>query len=156
MVGIASVPHTSSCSFVESTHGGTTVRVLIADDDSKVRAALRLLLEELSGQNTGRGSSVPCWTIAEAWDSASALGLLREDAADVVLLDWELPGIEPEAMILAARECGAGTIVAMSGRPEARRMSLECGADSFISKNEPPDLLVGVLRNRTHGGWNTA
>jgi DNA-binding NarL/FixJ family response regulator len=125
------------------------VRLLIADDDSKVRAALRLVAEEVERQRADEIDPAPGWIIIEAADSTAALLELRRAPIDVLLLDWELPGIEPQEMVGAARECGDPLVVAMSGRPEARGESLDCGADSFISKSDPPDALVSALLTRS-------
>ncbi|MCL5736506.1 MAG: response regulator [Actinobacteria bacterium] len=114
------------------------MRILLADDNPEVRSALRLLAEEL-------GHSV-----SEAHDAHSLLARLRVDSppANIVLLDWELPGLEPQSHLSVIRQHDpACTLVAMSGRPEARAESLRLGAQSFISKNESPDTLLRLLRN---------
>jgi len=56
------------------------MRTLLADDNGEIRAALRLLLEELA---TG--------DVAEAADLSQAAAALAVNPPDVVLLDWELP-----------------------------------------------------------------
>ena len=56
------------------------MRTLIADDNGEIRAALRLLLEEL-----GEGD------VLEAGDLGQALAALERAGVDVILLDWELP-----------------------------------------------------------------
>ena len=59
-----------------------SVDVLIVEDDSLIRAALRLLLE-------CRG-----YRCAEAWDGRQALALAREQPPRCVLLDLGIPGLD--------------------------------------------------------------
>jgi DNA-binding NarL/FixJ family response regulator len=120
------------------------VRVLIADDQPQVRSALRLLL----GQEPG------VTVVGEAEDAEQALKLATGRQPDLVLLDWELPG-RPAAdasagtgqrllpALRARRPCLK--VVALSGRPEARRAALAAGADAFVSKGDPPEQLLAAL-----------
>ena len=113
------------------------VKVLLADDDPHVRSAVRLLLEDEPGI-----SMVP--------DCATADGLLERVASsrpDVVLVDWDLPGLRSGGVLPRLR---AGTpscrVVALSGRPEHRDEALRMGAVSFVSKGDAPDSLLRALR----------
>jgi DNA-binding NarL/FixJ family response regulator len=107
------------------------VHILLADDQAKVRSALRLLLEQQPGvQVTG-----------EAANAAELLG--QKACADLVLLDWELPGLAPDDTLLALRP--HLKIIALSGRPQARQAALEAGADAFVSKIDPPERLLAAL-----------
>jgi CheY-like chemotaxis protein len=36
-------------------------------------------------------------------------------------------------------------VIALSGRPEARQAALLAGADSFVSKADPPDRLLVAI-----------
>jgi DNA-binding NarL/FixJ family response regulator len=116
------------------------MRTLIADDNTEIRAALRLLLDELG---------LP--EIIEAGDTDQALAALRQTPVDVMLLDWELPdaagksGGSPDLVQTVKRETPSCRVLAMSGRPEAREESLEAGCDGFVSRNDPPDRLVALL-----------
>ena len=56
------------------------MRILLADDNAEIRAALRLLLEELGERD-----------ISEAADELQLLSVLGQSPVDVILLDWELP-----------------------------------------------------------------
>jgi len=115
------------------------MRILIADDNRELRAALRLLLQELGVH-----------AITEAEDLAEAIATLRHARADVVLLDWELPpgGFPGDGAAFVASvktAAPARRVIAMSGRPEAENESLTAGCDAFVSRNEPPDRLVRLL-----------
>lgn len=125
---------------------GTNVRILLADDNKEIRSALRLLMQELDGE--GQDDCATHCRIEEATDAKSALSCLALQPADVVLIDWELPGLASDRLVQEIRAlCPRCIVIAMSGRPEARRHSLELGVDGFVSKGEPPDRLLALLRN---------
>ncbi len=112
------------------------LRVLLADDQASVRAALRFLLEQEPG-------------LAVAGEAADATGLLLAASklpADVVLLDWELPGLPPRHLLrLLGYERPSLQIIAMSSRPEARQPALRAGAAAFLSKGAPPEEVLAAL-----------
>ncbi len=123
------------------------MRILLADDNAEIRAALRLLLEELGERD-----------IVEAADGRQLLFVLGQGPVDVILLDWELPegGSRshdgPPAQARPAllveqlrRRCGACRVIAMSGRSESRLESLRAGCDGFVSRNDPPERLLALL-----------
>jgi DNA-binding NarL/FixJ family response regulator len=119
-------------------------RILIADDQPEVRSALRLLLEMEADK----------WTIVgEAQEAQNLIAFINEGECDLVLVDWELPGLRvagPEGhrcgRLEKVRNIQPGLfVVAMSGRGEARQEALEAGADAFISKGEPPEKLLETL-----------
>jgi CheY-like chemotaxis protein len=120
------------------------VRVLVADDNKEVRSALRLALLEVSDQ-----CSAPC-TILEAGDATDTLILLKNRDVDVMLIDWELPGLDAVGqlpqIITGFPEC---TVIAISGRPEVRDEPLQKGADYFVGRNDPPAELLALL----HAIW---
>lgn len=113
-----------------------SMRVVLADDQRDVRAAIRLLLEQ------------ECSTVvAEASSVDELLGLTAREQPDLVMLDWELPGMPLEDPIRALRVlCPGVAIVALSGRPEARGAALAMGVDAFVSKADPPEALLAVVR----------
>lgn len=112
------------------------MRVLLADDQFEVRSALRLLLEQAHGLSV----------VAEAATAQSLLDQARETNPDLVLLDWELPGRHAGDLVDDLRAISPSTaVIALSGRPEALRSSLDAGADAFVSKTQPPEDLVQAL-----------
>jgi DNA-binding NarL/FixJ family response regulator len=109
------------------------LRVLIADDQPQVRSALRLFLEQKLGVNA----------VDEASNLEQALQLIGVGYPDLVLLDWELPGQSGAATLAGLRRVSPGsTVIALSGRPEAKQAALAAGADGFVSKGEPPEWLM--------------
>ncbi len=113
------------------------MRVLLADDQNKVRSALRLLL----GQEPGLS------VVGEAIGVEGLLAQMETACPDLVLLDWELPGLSTAELLPTLRAlCPRLRVIALSGRPEARRAALAAGADAFVSKGDPPERLLTTLR----------
>jgi DNA-binding NarL/FixJ family response regulator len=112
------------------------MRVLLADDRRKVRSALRLLLEQ------GPGLSV----VGEVIEAKDLLAQVQVTHPDLVLLDWELPGLRTDGLLPTLRRaCPDLCIIALSGRPEARRTALAAGVDAFVSKGDPPERLLAAI-----------
>jgi len=75
---------------------------------------------------------------------------------DLVLLDWELPGLAgPRLLITLRATCPDLLVIVLSGRPGAQRAALAAGADAFASKSDPPERLLAatgrVARGRSDG-----
>lgn len=118
---------------------GVFVRILFADGRPQVRRALRFFLEQQ-----------PEFEIAGEVESGSALlRAVQEHAPDVVLLDWELPGLDPR-QLSAFRGTAPIIWIALSSRPESEAAALAAGADAFISKSEPTErfleMVFGAIR----------
>ena len=111
--------------------------ILIADDQSRVRLALRLLLEQELGANV----------VGEAAEAGDLLARVSTDCPDLVLLDWGLPGMAAEELLAALRGiCTELAVIVLSGQPEAEEKALAAGADTFVSKADPPDQLLAAIR----------
>lgn len=121
------------------------MKVLLADDQSEIRSALRLLLEQEPGISVA----------GEAGDTHELLEKAARLRPEIVLLDWELadpPLTVPAAdcglvlLDLLRSVCPSAAVIALSGRPEARAEALSAGADGFISKGEPPECVIDTVR----------
>jgi DNA-binding NarL/FixJ family response regulator len=112
------------------------MRILIADAQPKVRFALQVLLQRQPYLEV----------VGEAIDAETLRKQAIAACPDVVLLGWELPGMDMEGLIPALREsCPGVVVIALSGRPEAQRASSEIGVDAFVSKSCPPDQLLSAI-----------
>jgi DNA-binding NarL/FixJ family response regulator len=112
------------------------MRVLLADDQAKVRSALRLLLDHQPGVQI----------LGEAVDTTGLLDWVKATCPDLVLLDWELPGLPATALLpLLQYRCRALRLIVLSSRPEVRQAALDAGADAFVSKGEPPERLLAAI-----------
>ena len=114
------------------------MRVLLADDQVKVRSALRLLLEQEPGFQV----------VGETADTTGLLLAVAHKAPDLVLLDWELPGLPAAHLLRLLRyERPSLQIIAMSSRPEACQAALDACVQSFVSKSEPPEQVLSIIRS---------
>ncbi len=106
------------------------MRIILADDDTQVRSAIRLLLEQ-----------EPCTEIIFETDELDLPGIKNADIEpDLLLIDWEI-GPEPscDEWLLQARQRWPGLkVIAMSGRPESRLQAFAAGVDAFVNKGDPP------------------
>lgn len=110
------------------------VRVMLADDQMKVRSALRLLIEQELAFNV----------VGEAGAADELLRGILKAYPQVVLLDWELPGLPDQHKLDSMRLIDPQLrVIALSGQPEARKQALAEGVDLFVSKSDPAD---GVLK----------
>lgn len=121
------------------------MRIFLADDQVKVRSALRLLLEQEPG----------LCVVGEAAEARSLLPQVQATQPDLMLLDWELPdpSVVNSSPASGSRLLSALRIlsphlrvIALSGQLEARQAALAAGADAFVSKGDPPEQLLATLR----------
>jgi DNA-binding NarL/FixJ family response regulator len=113
------------------------MRILLADDQPKVRYALRVLLRRQAGVEI----------VGEAIDAQELLERTAHLSPNLILLGWELPGRSTSDLLSSLRRiCPSLMIIALSGRLEARQVALDCGADAFVSKSDPPDRLLATIK----------
>jgi DNA-binding NarL/FixJ family response regulator len=123
---------------VEKTRPGeeARMRVLLADGQTSVRSALRLVLEQNPLMSM----------VDEVTDTGSLLARVRTLCPDLVLLDWELPGQAAGKLLLTLRQvCPTLYVIALSSHPEASQAARAAGADAFFSKTDPPDRLLAAI-----------
>jgi DNA-binding NarL/FixJ family response regulator len=102
-------------------------RVLIVDDHRQVRAAMRGALEA-DGWNV----------VGEAATGHSALTVLEDSDADVVLLDVGLPdisGLQVARKITGDHPNVAVVMTSTHDRADYRDLALKCGARGFVPKS---------------------
>ncbi|MFG2174524.1 response regulator [Streptomyces niveus] len=118
-----------------------TIRVLLADDQTLLRSAFRVLVD----------SEPDMKVVGEAADGAEAVALARAEKADVVLMDIRMPGTDGLAatrMISADPEL-AGVRVVMLTTFEVDEyvvQSLRAGASGFLGKGAEPEELLNAIR----------
>ena len=116
------------------------VRVLIADDDHRVRTALRALL------CAGEGLDV----VADASSAATALRLAREHAPTVVIVDVLLPEANDGLSLLRAITDELHLpAVAISMDSEMQSCALAAGACDFVGKDGLSERLFTAVRDAT-------
>ena len=111
-------------------------RILIVEDDPRVRTALRAFL-------SADGFEV----VGDAATAATALQMARERAPAVVLVDVFMPHA-PDGIELLRALTGELRIpaVAISIQGWVRGNALAAGACRFLDKDSAPELLVAALR----------
>lgn len=122
----------------------TPIRLLLADDQALVRGALAALL----------GLESDLVVVAQVGRGDEVLAAATASAADVCLLDIEMPGadgIEVAATLKQARPQTRSLIVTTFGRPGYLRRAVEAGASGFVVKDTPAAELADAVR-RVHAG----
>jgi DNA-binding NarL/FixJ family response regulator len=113
------------------------MRILIADDQERVRFALRVLLAQQESLQV----------VGEATNGEALLAQAGVVAADLALVDWELPRLaEAGGLPGIHRSAPALQIIVLSSRPGVRQAALAMGGAAFVSKGEPPERLLTVIR----------
>lgn len=113
------------------------MQILLADAQPQVRSALRLLLEHEPEVSV----------VGEVTDAKDLLNSVKVTRPDLLLLDWELPGLNDSNLVPVLRQgCPDLSIIALSGYFEARQRALNAGVEGFVSKSHPPQDLLMTLR----------
>ena len=121
-----------------------SIRVLVADDQSMVRAGFRLLL---SGED---GIEV----VAEAENGLEAVDKAARFQPSVVLMDIRMPeldGLEATRRILAADPGARILILTTFDLDEYIYEALQAGASGFVLKDDPPEQLIAAIRTVAAG-----
>ena len=122
----------------------TTIRVLVADDQSMVRAGFRMLL---SGEPD-------IDVVAEASNGREAVRLAAQFGPTVVLMDIRMPeldGLEATRRILAADSAARILILTTFDLDEYVYEALRAGASGFVLKDDPPEQLIAAIRTVAAG-----
>jgi DNA-binding NarL/FixJ family response regulator len=116
-----------------------TIRVLIADDQSMVRAGFRMLL---AGEEDIE-------VVAEASNGLEATAKAERYDPTVVLMDIRMPeldGLEATRRILGAKPTARILILTTFGLDEYVYEALTAGASGFVLKDDPPEQLIAAVR----------
>lgn len=116
------------------------ISIVLADDHTVVRRALRMLLEEEDGFEV----------VAEAEDADGAVRYVRGHKPDVLILDLNMPGRPSLEVIPDMREASPETkivVLTMQKEPAFARQALQLGVLGYVLKEAADDELVqAVLR----------
>jgi two-component system chemotaxis response regulator CheY len=126
-------------------HRFAATKVLVVDDEHYMRKVVRTLL-----------MSVGVRTVYEAPDGPSGLEFIRSMAPDVVILDWEMPGLDGAGFVRMVRSPDTFPfpdipIVMLTGHGERRRVveAVSIGVNEFllkpVSSKALQDRLISVL-----------
>jgi DNA-binding NarL/FixJ family response regulator len=116
-------------------------RVLLADDQSLIRAGFRILLEAAGDIEV----------VGEAIDGAQAVELARRERADVVLMDIRMPsvdGLEATRRIAADDDLAGVKVIILTTfeSDEYVYQAIRAGASGFLVKDSEPAELIQAVR----------
>lgn len=116
-----------------------TIRVLLADDQPLVRAALRMVITDTPDVEV----------VGEAGDGAEAVRLTGELAPDVVVMDIRMPGMDGiEATRLITTGPGTTRVVVLTTFDDDDYVygALRAGASGFLVKDMALDDILAAVR----------
>ena len=115
------------------------IRVLVAEDQTMVRGALRALLE----------LEEDIEVVAEVGRGDEVVPAAKEHRPDIALLDIEMPGVDgleaARELATAVPDCRA-VVLTTFGRPGFLRRAMEVGAAGFLVKDAPVSELARGIR----------
>jgi DNA-binding NarL/FixJ family response regulator len=121
-----------------------TIRVVVADDQSMVRAGFRLLLAD----------EPDIEVVAEASNGREAVETATRLHPAVVLMDIRMPeldGLEATRRILAADDNVRVLVLTTFDLDEYIYEALRAGASGFVLKDDPPEQLISAIRTVARG-----
>jgi DNA-binding NarL/FixJ family response regulator len=116
-----------------------TIRVLVADDQSMVRAGFRMLLS--------REQEIE--VVAEAHNGLEAVAAAARFKPTVILMDIRMPeldGLQATRRILAADDTARILILTTFDFDQYVYEALRAGASGFLLKDDPPEQLLAAIR----------
>lgn len=112
-------------------------RILVADDESKIRQLVRMYLEKEG------------FEVVEAADGGTALDYLSRERFDLVVLDLMMPGTDGWTVCREVRKKDNQVpIIMLTARGDEvdRVLGLEMGADDYVVKPFSPRELVARIK----------
>ena len=113
------------------------MRILLADHHNQLRRALGSLIKV----------KTEYVVVGEARDWGELLSMATQTQPDVVLMDWELPGLAADNGLARLQNSNCcPKLIIMSSHFEIKEQVLEAGADDFVSKGDSPEKLLEALQ----------
>ena len=117
-------------------HHSHVVTILVVEDEAELA---RLVVRELEAAG---------FRVRLAPDGPTALRLFAEEAPDLVVLDWMLPGMDGLEVLRHLRQTSPLPVLMLTARAEEvdRVIGLEVGADDYLTKPFGTRELVARVR----------
>lgn len=120
------------------------IEVIVAEDNIVQRTYMRRLIEK---------TGFAFFKVLEAEDGQAALEMLQTSRAEILITDYEMPGMNGIDLTRAARSLDLGRYVHIilitgtdAGDSDVRAGALNAGADDFLNKDADPTALKARLR----------
>jgi two-component system, NarL family, response regulator NreC len=127
-----------------ATGEGTLTTIVLADDHTVVRSALRLLLDAEPGFEV----------VAEAGDAEAAIRYVRGHKPTVLILDLNMPGRSSFDALPDLQEASPATeivVLTMQNEPAFARRALQAGVRGYVLKEAADSELVQAVRSAAAG-----
>ena len=122
-----------------------TTRIVIFEDNSRLRQSLRVLLEGVEG-----------YTVCGDYENCeNASDIMKEHHPDVVIMDIDMPGVDGIEGLRIIKELYPRTYIVMHTVLEDEERLFRClcnGANGYILKNTSFVHLLEAIENVLHGG----
>ncbi len=131
------------------------VRVLIVDDQRRVREGLKALLEASSADTPICPAEIE--VVGQAASGLEAIRLAGELQPDVVVMDVRMPGMDGlEATRVIKARWPHIRVVLWTLYADEERQAIATPADAFLEKGCPSDELLRTLRSKPiNARWDT-
>ena len=124
--------------------GTDATTIVLADDHTVVRSALRMLLEAEPGFEV----------VAEAGDADTAVRYVRGHKPTVLILDLNMPGRSSLEAVPDIKEASPATeivVLTMQNEPAFARKALQAGVRGYVLKEAADAELVQAVRSAAAG-----
>jgi two-component system, NarL family, response regulator NreC len=128
----------------EAAGGVAATTIVLADDHTVVRNALRMLLD----------AEADFEVVAEAGDAEAAIRYVRGHKPTVLILDLNMPGRSSLDALPDLREASPGTeivVLTMQNEPAFARRALQAGVRGYVLKEAADAELVQAVRSAAAG-----
>ncbi len=114
------------------------MRILIVDNQRRARQSMKALLRVW----------YPNGELYEAGDGCDAVQQVEKFQPDVILMDARMPKMSGlEAVRYIRGKTPSIKIIILSMYIDLKAESLAAGAEAFVSKSDPPEILRRILRD---------
>ncbi len=127
-------------------HRVMPARILLVEDDARIRASMRLALEDEG------------WDVEEAGSGEDALASFSAQIPDLVLVDLLLPGIDGFECCREMRRNSSVPLIMVTARSDTHDVvaGLEAGADDYVTKPFVAKELAARIRAHLRRSRSTA